>query len=78
MLYNPSLQKIINAVVILLLVASAAIAVVGFLPSRSPLGPLIGKLSNTKTLSGLIGALDPRAVGEALKDNPQFLVEVMR
>ena len=74
MLYKPGLQKVINALVILLLVGSAVIAIVGFLPTRSPLGGLIGKVTDTKTLSALIGALSPEQVGKAIEDNPEFLV----
>jgi len=78
MLYNPTLQKIINAAVILTLVGTVIIAVVGFVPTHSPIGPLIGKMSNAKTLSGLLGALDPKAVGKALaKEGEPFLTQLM-
>ena len=48
MLYNRSLQSLINAVVIVLLVATAVVGLVGFIPTRSPLGPLIGKMIRRK------------------------------
>src|SRR5450830_1629735 len=79
MLYNRSLQTLINAVVILLLVGFAVVGLVGFIPTRSPLGPLIGKMSsNVKSTSSMLGALDPKAVGKSVKENPNFLVEMMK
>ena len=79
MIYNRSLQTLINAVVVVLVVAGLVVAAVGFIPTRSPLGPLLGKMSSdAKSTSALISALDPKAIGQALKDNPEFVVEVMK
>ncbi|MBK5093063.1 MAG: hypothetical protein JJE48_06070, partial [Actinobacteria bacterium] len=80
MLYNRSLQTAVNIVVIVLLVGSAIILAVGFIPSHSPLAPLIGKMSgDPKGTSAMLNSLDdPKAVGRAIEDNPEFLVEVMK
>ncbi len=77
MLYNRSLQTLINAAVILLLAGAAVVGIVGFIPTRSPLGPLLGK-GSVKNTSSMLSALDPKVVGEAIQENPEFLVEMMK
>src|SRR5450756_249236 len=79
MLHKRSLQSAINAVVIILLIGTAVVAAVGSIPLKSPLVLLIAKVSsNPKKTSAMLSSLDPKAIGKAIQDNPEFLVEVMK
>ncbi len=57
------------------LVAGAVIA----LPSRSPLGSMIGKMaSNSDLLSAMMASTSPKAVAQAINENPGFLRDLLQ
>jgi hypothetical protein len=71
-------QGIINIIVIVTLVGSVIMGVVAFIPSHNPVGPLLGKVLTSKgVLSGMLDNLDPVALAEALRENPNMLSDLM-
>jgi hypothetical protein len=73
-----SVQTVINIIVVLLVIGALAMGAASFLPAKNPAGPLIGKaLSAKHILSGMIENLDPAALGEALRNNPNMLSDLI-
>ncbi len=78
MLIKSPLQTVINIVVIVLVVGALALGAAVTLPSKNPLGPLMGKFVSSKgNLSELLANLDPRELGKALAANPQMTGEIL-
>jgi len=78
MLLNRNVQKIINVIVIVGLVGLVAAGAVMTLPADSPLGPLMGKIFNSKDIFvNFVGTLDPVEVAQAINEDPDMLVEVL-
>src|SRR4030042_1249822 len=74
-----SVQTVVNIVVVLLVVGALALGAVSFIPAKNPAGPLIGKaLSAKHILSGMLENLDPEALGEALRNNPNMLDDLFK
>ena len=78
-LVRERVQLIINIAVALLLAAFLALGAVMVLPARSPLGSLLGKMaSDVDLLSNMLANTEPKAVAQALNENPEFISELLR
>lgn len=72
------IQLIINIAIVLLVVGFIATGAAMVLPARSPVGPLLGKFaSDTDLLSNMLKSTQPKAVAQALNENPAFLSELL-
>ena len=78
MLINRNVQKVINIIVIVLLLSMVAVGAVLTLPADSPLGPILGKIFNSKDiLVNFVDTLDPKEIAQAVNEDPQMLVELL-
>ncbi len=74
MLLRKPVQAAVNIIVIVLVVALIGLGLAMALPLKKPLGTLMGKMGNQKRmLSGLVSGMDPKAVAQAINENPGFL-----
>ena len=73
-----SVQTVTNIIIILLVVGAIIMGAAALVPAKNPAGPLIGKVLTTKhILSGMLGNLDPKALGEALRNNPNMMADLI-
>jgi len=73
-----STQTVINFAILILIIGALILGALVMIPSRNPLGPMIGRLLSSKyILSGLLGSLDTAALAEALRENPEMLSEIV-
>ena len=71
-------QVLVNSTVLFLLIASFVAAGFLALPSATPLGKLIGEISNHRyLLEGVMSGSDPKMMAQAINENPGFLSSVM-
>ena len=76
-LLNKRTQLVLNTAVVILVLAAIILGAVMVLPARSPLGPLMGKFaSDVDFLSNMLADTEPKAVAEALNENPEFLSDL--
>ena len=72
-----SVQKLINILLIIILIGSIVFGALTLIPSRNPVGPLLGKIISSKgNLSGLLENLDPVKLAEALRENPNMISDL--
>ena len=77
MLRTP-VQTVINITVIILIIGALVFGALAMIPSRNPLGPIIGRVLTTKEiLSGLLSTLDPVELAEALEANPEMTDDLL-
>ena len=74
MLLRKPVQLAVNAIVLLMLVSFAVAGLLMVLPTKTTVGTLLGKMASQRhMLSGIVSGLDPKALAEAINDNPEFL-----
>ncbi|RJP26051.1 MAG: hypothetical protein C4536_16470 [Actinobacteria bacterium] len=72
-------QLVINITVVVLIAGFLVVGAVMVLPSRSPLGPLLGSIaSDVDLLSNMLANTEPKAVAQALNENPEFISELLK
>ncbi len=74
MLLNKNMQAAINIIVVGMVIGALTLGALVMLPAKSPLGTILGKVASDPSFLGAILAnTDPKAVAEALNENPNFL-----
>ena len=78
MILNRNFQTVVNILVLVIFLGFVVLGALFALPGRSPFGPLMGKLMNSKSLlSGILSSLDPVELAHALS-NPAFVSELLK
>ena len=71
-------QLVVNIIVVVLVVAFVALGAVMVIPSRSPMGAMLGKIaSDVDLLANMLANTEPEAVAQALNENPEFISELL-
>src|SRR5659263_688821 len=75
---NRNLQRIVNIVVVLLLAGFVGFGAYMALPARSPFGPMLGKIFNSKeVMESFIATLSPESVAKAFNQSPSMASELL-